>query len=489
MTKVQFRTAEERDRAQWADKFTAVAEGNLYRDKNSPFPIHEYFKLGLLGKEVRMLELNAGAALVDHMVADALTELNISSETEGNADEIKDWHKSIFYQDTLEQTARSFFSCGYAAQQVVRDIDPDTNENTYTIITLNSKTWYPTVPTFKYQEIREGRVVSIFSENNDGVKSWYAFVERHTKGNVEHELYKLENGNDLEGTKLKIKDLDRFKELEDSVATDLNHIPIFQIDMTRGAGKYFGQSIFAKIWGNLQEISEIKTQMRMERIKHFRSLLAAPAQSLQRAQRVDDGEALPNNSKQARVEQYEHQATFDLRQEIMAVPPGAQMPQFIQRDLEIITKAMEMIRDCLSEIASVTGCPRSVFNLDEKGTIHVETEKKKDRKYVQRITQCQKKLEWITEQGAKTYFQWKGDKAGKKEITAELDSAFEMTLEEKVDLYRKMNSDGKFISQEEAVRNLFPDMTEEERTEMLQKIQDEDKSLAGSFGDPVPVEL
>ena len=486
MAKVQFRTAEELNRAQWADKYTSVAEGILYKDNNSPFKIHEYFKLGLLGKDIRMLELNAGAALIDQMVADALTEMTISSDNAKDAEEIVDWHKEIFYEDVLEETARSFFANGYAVQQVIRDVNDDGSKNTFSIITLNSKTWYPTVPAFKYQKIKEGRVISILCEKSDANEQWYAFVEKHTKGNVEHLLFKLDNANALEGASVPLTTLGRFEGLQDSLATDLSEIPLFQIDMTKGAGKYFGQSILAKIWGNLQEISEIKTQMRQERIKHFRSVLAAPTATMQRAQRVDDKDALPNNSKQTRKAQYEHQAAFDLNAEIIAIPTGAQMPQFITKDLEIIRTAMDMIKDCLSEIASITGCPRSIFNLDEKGTIHVTTEKKKDRRYMQRIIQCQRKLEWITEQGAKTYFEWNGNKD--KEITAELDSAFEMTLDEKVDLYRKMNADAKFISEEEAVKRLWTEMDEEDRAVMLAKIKEEDKSLMNSFAPP-PVEL
>lgn len=491
MPKTILRTKDELARAQWAEKFTSVSEGVLYKKEGiSPFPIHEYFKLGLLGKNVRMLELNAGAALIDQLVADTVTDMTIDVGGEGKGEseeeELRDWFKEIFYSDILEQTARAYFGNGYGVQQVIRDITEDGKENSFTTINVDPATWYPTVPTFKYEKIKKGRVICTFSESDDGREQWYAFVETHEKGSVQHELYKLENNADLEGAKISLNSLERFNDLDESVKTELDFIPIFQIDRTKNGGKYFGESILAKVWGNLQEISEIKTQIRQERIKHFRAKFAAPIQALSRAQRTDDSDALPDNSKQAAIADRVAQAAYDMNQEIFPIPPGGQIPQYIQRDLEIITKGCELIDKCLSEIAFTIGAPRSIFNLDEKGTIHVETEKKKDRRYMKHVLQAQRKMEWVAEQTAKTYWQWKNGKE-LTDLSITLASPFEMTIEEKVEFLRLMNADDKFVSQEEAVNQLWPDMTPEQREEMLATIKEEDKALTALA--PVPVDF
>lgn len=479
----EFRTAKERTRAAWANKYTSVAEGILYGGENGkggPFPLHEYFKLGLVGKSVQMLEVNAGAALIDQMVADTMTELQIETEQD---EAVQEWMDDTEYLDSLEETCRSFFANGYAIRQSIREADD--SENTYTSINVDAATWYPTLPTFKYQKVKDGRIISVFSVDESGNRQWYAFCEHHTVGQVEHKLYKLDNANSLDGTEVKLATLPRFADLDKSVATDLDSLPIYQINRSKTGGKFFGESILSKVWGLLHEVSEIQTQLRLERIKHFRSQLAAPRESLARAQRLDNSEALPLTSKQAQVREYNHQAEFDLNQEIFPIPPGGQVPQFIQRDLEIVTKGMELIDNVLSKISALVGAPRSIFNLDEKGTVHVDTEKRKDRRYMRHILQAQRKVEWIVKKDIETVWKWQGKEI---DLAVDLTSPFELTQEERVKLMREMNPSGTFVSQEEAIRQLWPDMTEEEREEMSLKIKEGDRGLLeGLDRNPVAV--
>src|SRR4028119_1865387 len=116
------RTNDELERAQWAEKRMSVAEGTLYLDEgNSPFPIREYFKVGLLGQELNMVEVNAGHAMVENIVADTLTEMTISFYTDKEKtkhdtaleNEYLAWRQENEYDETMAEFMRSFYGTGY----------------------------------------------------------------------------------------------------------------------------------------------------------------------------------------------------------------------------------------------------------------------------------------------------------------------------------------------------------------------------------------
>ncbi|PQO47385.1 hypothetical protein [Blastopirellula marina] len=488
MPSTQFRTAQELNRSKWAEKYTSVGEGVLYTpntlDGKTPFPIHEYLKLGLLGKNVRMVEVNAGSALIDQMVADTMTEM-MATVGDKPADEILEWWKEIDFYSIMEEACQDFFRTGYATQNVIRDISEDAKENTFAVTNIDPSCWYPDLPTFTHQKIRGGRIISVFKVWEKNSDQWYAFVEHHTIGNVEHKLYELEGPNSLEGKEIKLSKLEQFAELDDKVATGIELLPITQVNRKKSSRKFFGESVLTPIWDILQEVSEIQTQIRSERIKHFRARLAAAVESLQRAQRVDDVEPNQQNSKQRKVSM--DQAVFDMNQEVLPVPAGAQMPQYIQRDLQTITIGSQEINNLLSRAASIVGVPRSIFNLDEKGSIHVETEKKKDRRYTRHIFRAQQRMEQLAKASTEIYWQWKGDKKELEKLTITLAPPFQMSQEEKAQVMREMNPTDKFVSQKRAIREIWPDMSEEEREKMQQEIKDEQES-AGLLAN-TPVEL
>lgn len=486
MASLEFRTAQELHRVKWAERYTSVGEGVLYSDAmldgKTPFPIHEYLKLGLLGKNVRMVEVNAGAALVDQMVADTMTQMNVmvgDKEVDAQEKEILEWWKEIDFDSIMEEACRDLFRTGYTAQNVIRDIEK--NENTFTVTNIDPASWYPTLPTFTHQKITTGRVIFVFSDG-DTPDNWYAFVEEHSPGYVEHKLLGIDGPDALEGKDIGLKKLEEFSGLNPKVTTGLEFIPIIQVNRRKSSRKFFGESILTPIWDILQEVSEIQTQIRSERIKHFRARLAAAVESMQRATRLDEDTAQHSKARARSIEQ----AIFDMNQEVLPVPAGAQMPQYIQRDLQTITVGSQEINNLLSRAASIVGAPRSVFNLDERGAIHVETEKKKDRRYTRHIFRAQQRIEQLAKRSTEIYWQWKHGEP-LEQLTITLSPPFQMSMEEKVAVMREMNSRATFVSQRHAIKELWPDMSQEERAAMEEDIASEN-SVAG-FLNHTPVEL
>ncbi len=466
-----------------------MAEGKLYTSGDkSPFPIHQYFQNKLLGRQVKMVEVNAGASLVENMVADTITEMKIDfgdDQAQGTIEEdANDWLQEIDYTEKLEEIARDYYGNGFGVQQPFRF--GEGADQGVTITNVDPSTWYPQYPAFTYQDVTSGKIVCVFDEGKDGVEDWYAFVETHSVGTVEYKLYKIDNADSLEGREVALNQIDRFKDLTDTV-TELDYLAVFQINHQKKSYDIVGRSVLAPIWDILQEVSEIQTQIRQERIKHLRARIYAPRESLQRAENVNnEGQNTQLNSKQqGRTDG----AFFNMNQEVFPIPAGSTtVPGYITRDLQGIVIGSQEIDRLLSRAAAIVGCPRSVFNLDDQGAVHVDTEKRKDRKYTRRILQGQRRLATLTEKALQTWYQWThGGEAPTIKVT--FTSPFELSKQETADLMRSMNPDAKFVSQEEAVKQIWSDKSPDDQDALIEQIQEEQQLTEpppGSALDRIP---
>lgn len=490
---MEFRTKDELKRARWAEKYTSVGDGEQYTvDENgsaesSPFPIHEYFRNKLLGKKIKMLEVNAGYALVENMIADTMTEMEISIGENDEAEaEVWEWLDSIDYETKLEEATRDYFRCGYDVIQPIRTVSG--SENEFTVANVDPATWYPTLPTFTYQPVSEARIISVFCEEPPTGKVWYAFVERHTVGNVGYELYQLESPDSLDGKKVSLNTLSQFKGLQDT-PTDLPFLAVFQQNRQKSSRHLFGKSVLAPIWDILQEVSEIQTQIRQERIKHFKAKFYADRNSLARAENTNP-EVVSNQHNSKQVQQAIG-GQYDMSQEVFPVPTGGVIPGYIQRDLQTIEKGSAEINNLLSRAAAIAGVPRDVFNLDEKGDIHVETDRRKDRRYVRQIIQAQKRRGIQTKNLIRAYWLWAHGKEPEP-VNVTFASPFALSQKETVEIMREMNATADFVSQKEAVKQVWPEKTPEEIDELLKEIDDEkamEPQPNSVFNKPQPVTL
>lgn len=456
MAFTKFRTLQEIDHAKQQEKYSKVAQGRPYEGDDPAFPIHEYFQNKLLGKNVRMLELNAGATLINQLVVDTVTDLSIED------DDLQDWAEEIELKEILEEAAADLYGNGYMVPQFVKD-DPDT------AIIVNPAYWYPDLPALTHMPITSGKIIIPLTEyDSQNRPMYFAYVEEHSEKQYKRQLYRLNKPDDTQGNPVNLGTIARFAELGDTVQTE--SFTLKQINRRRSSRNFMGTSILDLVWEQLQEINEIKTQLRQERIKHFRAKLAAPVESLQRA--TNSTQVEPNMTSKAK-QAIEQQRVFSLNQEVFPIPVGGQLPAYIQRDLESITKGIEMIDKTLSEICATNGFPRSIFNLDEKGQVHVTTEEKKDARYMRHVLRGQAKIISMVR------FLCEKKKPG---FTGEikLRSPFDINKKETVELMRSQNPNGNFVSIRKAVELIHSEMDKSEREEMIAEIEQE-SSLPEGF--------
>lgn len=457
MAFTKFRTLQDLEHAQRQEKYSKVVQGKPY-EGDPAFPIHEYLNNKLLGKDVRMLELNAGAALVNQLVVDTITTLKIED------DDLQEWAQDIELSEILEEAAADMYGNGFFVGQYVKDDDD-------TAITINPAHWFPDLPALTHMPVTSGRVMIPLVEYDDqGRPMYFVYVEKHEEAKYTRELYKLNAPNDVQGNPVKLSAIDRFAELDDTVQT--GDFTILHKNRKKTSRSFFSSSVLDIVWQQLQEINEIKTQLRQERIKHFKGKLAAPVESLMRSTTTVKPEDARHSKEAAAIEQ---QRVYNMSQEVFPIPVGGQIPQYIQRDLESITKGIEMIDKCLSEICATTGFPRSIFNLDEKGQIHVTTEEKKDARYMRHVLRGQQKIISFVR------FLCEKKKPGFTG-TITLANPFDLTKEQTIELLRKQNPDAAFVSQRRAIELIHDDMDEQEREVMIQQINDE--GIADGFTAP-----
>lgn len=483
-----FRTEDQLNQAKWAEKFLNVASGKQYTSENSPFPLHEYFRNKLLGSQIKMLEVNAGATVVDTFVADTMTDMTIVVGDGKESDkkivqQITEWMNGIDYPIKLEEAMKNYYGAGFGLQQ------PIFRDDQVFISNVDPSRYYPTMQVFDWQSVNQAKIITPFYELTDRKqKQWYAFVEEHTVGRIEYKLFKLKDRDALEGSPVGLESTERTKGLKPVAKTELETFDIIQVDRTKSSETLMGQSILCNVWDLLQEVTETQTQLRHERIKHLKAKMYGSGRTFQPADTIGKpttwaakvGETAEPNGK-----------VYDMNQEILIIPEGSNPPGYVQRDLESLTKGIAHIEDCLSKIAFTVGAPESIFNLDQRGDIKVDTEKRKDRKYVRQILQAQKRASSLAVQMIETWWRWTNPGAEVPVINVAFANPFDLSAEEITDLMRKQNPDALFVSGKEARKQIWPNKTPDELEQMEKDIEDEapNEPTISQLSKPPVVEL
>lgn len=484
-----FITKKEKQRASWAREAQSIACGTPYDDE--VFPEHEFLRLASMGEEVKMVDLNVGTAIVRQFSSDAVTDYEVTVENESGIDEeeteeMRKLLKQSDFMATLREAAEQLVGTGYNAFQPIR-IDGG-NEQEYAIVTIDSSKYFPTLPAYTYQEYEEVRVIydvriktKEATQKDAAEYTNYKIIEVHTIGQIEYKAYEVGDCEDMAGNEISIQSIKGFEGYDDVVKTDLDHIPIIQVDLEKGASKFFGTSIFTGIYEQLKKISEIDTIMRNEIYKHGSSKMAADTSEMPRVAANLCGCGSVGCLECASCM---NNAQFDMSSEILPVNAGGIVPQYITKDLKILEIGPDLIDRTLEKIAGIIGAPSSIFNVqDRSGSTRVETDRRKEKRYTRQIYRIQDILEYGVEQSLQTILQWKGKDAT---VRFKLEDPFEQTLNEKCELVRKLNPSDKLLSREKALKMLFNEMSQDEIDLLISDISGEENAEFSSLTSLTP---
>jgi hypothetical protein len=152
--------------------------------------------------------------------------------------------------------------------------------------------------------------------------------------------------------------------------TELDYIPIFQIDNFKTVKERFGISTYESVMNLFEEINDRITQISVQLIKHLNSKVAV-------------GEGVL--SKKGEI---------DSTQDIFLVEKGDIVPQYITNSNPLIEEGFKQIEGLIRQICTVTQTPASFLGLDDKGGVEkVETAKLRMAAFLKKIKRKQRSYE------------------------------------------------------------------------------------------------
>lgn len=152
--------------------------------------------------------------------------------------------------------------------------------------------------------------------------------------------------------------------------TELDYIPIFQIDNFKTVKERFGISTYESVMNLFEEINDRITQISVQLIKHLNSKVAV-------------GEGVL--SKKGEI---------DSTQDIFLVEKGDIIPQYIANSNPLIEEGFKQIEGLIRQICTVTQTPASFLGLDDKGGVEkVETAKLRMAAFLKKIKRKQRSYE------------------------------------------------------------------------------------------------
>ncbi len=152
--------------------------------------------------------------------------------------------------------------------------------------------------------------------------------------------------------------------------TELDYIPIFQIDNFKTVKERFGISTYESVMNLFEEINDRITQISVQLIKHLNSKVAV-------------GEGVL--SKKGEI---------DSTQDIFLVEKGDIIPQYITNSNPLIEEGFKQIEGLIRQICTVTQTPASFLGLDDKGGVEkVETAKLRMASFLKKIKRKQRSYE------------------------------------------------------------------------------------------------
>lgn len=459
-------TLEELEQSKLFDKYLNIVEGQPNIDPdNAAFPIKKYQKMELLGKDVEVLNVNVATAIVNQYIADTLTELRI---TGANAQEVQDWFDATEAMEYAEEFLTDLIATGIAVPMLIRDIEE--NDNVYRISNVSPVRWFPDLPAQTHQTIKTARVITRFSRLVGMSRVWYMLIERYDGINVTREVYRLAHRYAREGKKMQ-----GMAGLEIEPVVEIGTLPMKHIVKRKSSRSFFSVSFLQQVWELLIEINEIKTQMRQERIKHGKARIALEKRSAMRNRDVSATEADSLNSKVKEAVEIVNNYRAD--QEVFFIEPGGQIPEYIQRDLQIIEKGAGEIKECLHQIAFIVGMSPSTFGLEEKQDL-AAVDKNRQKRYQRNVILLQRKTVGMFRFLLDKRAEMGGEQSN---VEIKLASPFEASMKEKIEMYRIANPTDNFLSVDYIVNDLIED--DDERDEVLAQIK-----ATQSFADPVEVD-
>lgn len=198
-------------------------------------------------------------------------------------------------------------------------------------------------------------------------KETFLYKQIHTVGKIEHELWTTTT--DMKQSK-KVELAIYSSDLLAEESTELDYIPVFQIDNFKTVKERFGISTYESVMNLFEELNDRITQISVQLIKHLNAKVAV-------------GEGILTKKGE-----------IDSDQELFLVEKGDIVPQYITNSNALIEEGFKQIEGILRQICTVTQTPTSFLGLDDQGGAEkVETVKIRMASFLKKIKRKQRSYE------------------------------------------------------------------------------------------------
>ena len=216
------------------------------------------------------------------------------------------------------------------------------------------------------QKVVIASYVDIVNPKNNK-KETFLYKQIHSVGKIEHELWSTTSDmKQSEKVELAIFSPD----LPEEESTELDYIPVFQIDNFKTVKERFGISAYESVMNLFEELNDRITQISVQLIKHLNAKVAV-------------GEGILTKKGE-----------IDSDQELFLVEKGDIVPQYITNSNGLIEEGFKQIEGILRQICTVTQTPTSFLGLDDQGGAEkVETVKIRMAAFLKKIKRKQRSYE------------------------------------------------------------------------------------------------
>lgn len=360
------------------EDFNRVAKLNNYYNvfkglHSKVFKLKSYFEEDTKKKTLLYLAYNVGQIIsltaADFLFGEQLKiQTNESEEQKPTEKKINAIIQNNYLDEKLYQSAVMQDVAGFAVIAVRQ------KDKTAIIEEIPYDNYYPDFTGVRLGEEPRQIVIASYIDlvnPKNQKKETFLYKQIHklenNKGKIVHELWTTTP--DMKQSQL--TELALFSaDLPAEENTELDYIPIFQIDNFKTVKERFGISAYESVMNLFEEINDRITQISVQLIKHLNSKVAV-------------GEGVLSKKGE-----------MDSTQDIFLVEKGDIVPQYITNSNPLIEEGFKQIEGLIRQICTVTQTPVSFLGLEDKGGVEkVETAKLRMAAFLKKIKRKQRSYE------------------------------------------------------------------------------------------------
>lgn len=343
----KFPFVKDQKRIKKLNEYYRIFRGKLYSENQNEtvFQLKQYFQNSPAKKETLAIAVNLGALIstisADFLFGDDFRIRHTNAETEKK---LRDYQLRDNLNQKLYESSLLHSAIGYTAFQVRKEGEVATAEE----VPYNN--YFPDFNGVILGSEPKKKILGSYFRDGEDSNKLYILKQIHYiedgSGHIDNEVWLVDNSTLKQMKKMKLKDY--YPDMDETVDTGLEYIPVFQVNNIKTIKENFGESDYVKILDLLDEVNNRVTQLSLQFIKHLTAKMAVPR----------GGGSLDEDGNQKAEDT-----------EIFFMDPGEEAPKYIEYSNQLIEEAFKQIDQVIDKISAISQVPRMLLGGGEKGGV------------------------------------------------------------------------------------------------------------------------